>query len=178
MSEYPIYTPDNGIVSLSSDLRCFFGRNNISSNRWGVIKTNLNNSTTYISTKNIPANTETNIYTISTYDNQYYCNYYYTILTTLSFVTSDYNNITDEDTIEFKITEVYGDNNTKTYSVLKSKLKRQYMNTFNIFTTQYANTYYLKSLELSVTSTFPLKLRAPYRNTNNYESTYVYYINM
>ena len=58
MSNYIIYTKDNGVLNFTNDLRVFIGGNDISINNWNKIYTNVKNwfSTTSIINTTLPAN--------------------------------------------------------------------------------------------------------------------------
>ena len=105
MSDYIIYTTDNGVLNFKNDLRIFIGRYD-DINNWNKIYTNVKDyyATTIIGSNNIPANEKINIADISNISsNRQYMTNNLTILTNLSFTTSDYNNISEDDTITFTI---------------------------------------------------------------------------
>ena len=62
MSDYIIYTKDNGVLNFTNDLRIFIGRNDINIKYWNKIYTNLKDyaSTTKIVNTDLPANTKKN----------------------------------------------------------------------------------------------------------------------
>ena len=93
-----------------------------------------------------------------------------TILTTLSFTTSDYNNITDNDTISFTI-EYYISGKPNKEFTFTYPLHKLYLQTINLFKTIRYGTAYLNKLSIYLTSTFPIKLRSP---SNGY--TYIYVV--
>lgn len=175
MTEYIIYTTENGIKEFTDDLRIFIAKSDTPDSAWNAIYTNLITSrgTTSISTKQIPANEKVKIASISHDDQYYWLNT--TILTTLSFVTSDYENISDNDNITFTVTITYNDNSTQDFNYTYP-LHKLYLQTIQFFKTIYTNTAETNMTDLYVTSTFPLKLRAPSRS--QYETTYVYLINL
>lgn len=176
MSEYIIYTTENGVKEFTDDLRIFIAKSDIPDSSWNTIYTNLITSrgTTSISSKQIPANEKVKIVSISHDDQYYWLNT--TILTTLSFVTSDYENISDNDNITFTVTITYGDNSTKDYNYTYP-LNKLYLQTIQFFNTIPTNTAWTTITDLYITSTFPLTLRAPSR-TSQHETTYVYLINL
>lgn len=181
MSEYIIYTTENGIKKFTGDLRIFIARKDLSSNNvWNKIYTNLLTSrgTTSIVTTSLPANEKVKIASIVTFTNQYYYWLNTTILTTLSFVTSDYENISDNDNITFTVTITYDDidNSTKDFNYTYP-LNKLYLQTIQFFNTIQTSTAWAKTIDLYITSTFPLTLRAPSR-TSQVETTYVYLINL
>lgn len=98
-----------------------------------------------------------------------------TLCSVLSFVTSDYNNITDSDNINILVT--FNNSSVENYAryIKQQKLNKQYMNTVNITYTKFLNSW-LGSIKIYVTSTFSVKLRAP--KINNAECTYFYVVNM
>lgn len=168
MSDYIIYTKDNGVLNFTNDLRVFIGRNDISINNWNKIYKNLSdgNCTKIINTS-LPANEKINIANISI--NYQYLTTNLTILTNLSFTTTNYNNITDNDTITFTIEFVRPDRQdsyTFTYPLHKLYLQTiQFVKTFN------EKTANLNKISIYLTSTFPLKLRSP---SNGF--TYIYVV--
>lgn len=176
MSEYIIYTTENGIKKFTGDLRIFVARQDIGDSVWNKIYTNLLTSrgTTSIVTTPIPANEKVKIASVSRNNHYYWLNT--TILTTLSFVTSDYENISDNDNITFTVTITYGDNSTKDYNYTYP-LNKLYLQTIQFFNTIQTSTAWTKKTDLYITSTFPLTLRAPSR-TSQVETTYVYLINL
>jgi hypothetical protein len=176
MSEYIIYTTENGIKKFTGDLRIFVARSNIGESVWDKIYTNLLTSrgTTSIVTTQLPANEKVKIASISRNKQYYWLNT--TILTTLSFVTNDYENISDNDNITFTVTITYGDNSTKDYNYTYP-LNKLYLQTIQFFNTIQTNTAWTTITDLYITSTFPLTLRAPSR-TSQVETTYVYLINL
>ena len=57
MSDYIIYTTDNGVLNFKNDLRVFLGRSDIPINNWNKIYTNVKNwFTTSIINTTLPAN--------------------------------------------------------------------------------------------------------------------------
>ena len=60
MSDYIIYTKDNGVLNFTNDLRIFIGRNDIDITYWNKIYTNLKDyaNTTKITNIDLPANTK------------------------------------------------------------------------------------------------------------------------
>ena len=102
MSDYIIYTTDNDVLNFTNDLRVFIGRNDISINNWNKIYKNLSdgNCTKIINTS-LPANEKINIANILI--DGIYLTTNITILTTLSFTTSNYIDISEDDTITFTI---------------------------------------------------------------------------
>ena len=173
MSDYIIYTKDNGVLNFTNDLRVFIGKNDISINNWNKIYTNVKNyhSTTSIINTILPAN-EKKIADILI--DGIYLNRNLTILTTLSFTTSDYNNITDNDTITFTI-EFNTSNNQKSYK-FTYPLHKMYLQTIQFFKTIRYSTALLNKISIYLTSTFPLKLRWPSNKTATYARTYIYIV--
>ena len=98
-----------------------------------------------------------------------------TILTTLSFTTSDYNNITDNDTITFTIEYDIPGNPIKEFT-FTYPLHRLYLQTINLFKTIRYGTAYLNKLSIYLTSTFPLKLREPSTKIAHYAKTFIYVV--
>ena len=98
-----------------------------------------------------------------------------TILTNLSFTTSDYNNISEDDTITFTIEFIRPDRQdsyTFTYP-----LHKLYLQTIQIFKTILFRTAYLNKISIYLTSTFPLKLRSPSNEiTYTKAKTYIYVV--
>ena len=92
-----------------------------------------------------------------------------TILTNLSFTTSDYVNISEDDTITFTF-EFIIPNRQDTYT-FTYPLHKMYLQTIQLFKTFYEETAYLNKISIYLTSTFPLKLRSP---SNGY--TYIYVV--
>lgn len=175
-NDYVLFTSLNGTMSFNTNTRVFMGKNNIPINEWSTPFTNLRNgvaTVTHVNTKTIPANTETLIATVNDFEESWCV--LATLCSILSFVTSDYNNITDSDSINILVTFNNSDvENYLRYNITQ-KLKKQYMNTVNITYTKYLNSN-LGSIKIYVTSTFPVILRAPIRN--NAEHTYFYVVNM
>ena len=168
MSNYIIYTTDNDVLNFTNDLRVFIGGNDISINNWNKIYKNLSdgNCTKIINTS-LPANEKINIANISI--NYQYLTTNLTILTNLSFTTSDYINISEDDTITFTIDFIRPnkqDSYTFTYP-----LHKLYLQTIQLFKTFNEKTAYLNKISNYLTSTFPLKLRSP---SNGY--TYIYVV--
>ena len=97
-----------------------------------------------------------------------------TILTTLSFTTSDYNNITDNDTISF-IIEFNTSNNQKSYK-FTYPLHKMYLQTIHFFK-QYS-TAYLNKISIYLTSTFPLTLRITSNEITSDAKTYIYVVSI
>ena len=60
MSNYIIYTKDNGVLNFTNDLRIFIGKSDIDITYWNKIYTNLKDyySTTKIVSINLAANTK------------------------------------------------------------------------------------------------------------------------
>ena len=174
MSDYIIYTTDNGVLNFTNDLRVFIGKNDISINNWNKIYTNVKNyhSTTSIINTILPAN-EKKIADILI--DGIYLNRNLTILTTLSFTTSDYNNITDNDTITFTIEYDIPGNPIKEFT-FTYPLHRLYLQTINLFKTIRYGTAYLNKLSIYLTSTFPLKLREPSTKIAHYAKTFIYVV--
>ena len=58
MSDYIIYTKDNGVLNFTNDLRIFIGKYDVNINYWNKIYTNVKNyhSTTSIINTILPAN--------------------------------------------------------------------------------------------------------------------------
>ena len=158
------------------DLRVFIGRNNVNINNWNKIYTSIKDSfkANYVSGKTLPANEKIKIADISI-DKQYIMRNI-TILTTLSFTTSDYVNISEDDTItftfEFDIIArpiVY----TFTYP-----LHKMYLQTIQFFKTIRYSTADLNKISIYLTSTFPLTLRWPSNKTATYARTYIYVVSI
>ena len=172
MSDYIIYTTDNGVLNFTNDLRIFIGRYD-DINYWNKIYTNVKDyyATTIIGSTTLPANEKIKIADISI--NEQYIMRNITILTTLSFTTSDYNNITDNDTITFTIefnTSDIQQSYTFTYPLHKMFLQTiQFFKTIRI-------TALLNKISIYLTSTFPLKLRYPSRETAFYAKQYCYIV--
>ena len=92
-----------------------------------------------------------------------------TILTNLSFTTSDYINISEDDTITFTIEfDIIARPTVFTFTF---PLHKMYLQTIQLFKTFYEKTAYLNKISIYLTSTFPLKLRSP---SNGY--TYIYVV--
>ena len=172
MSDYIIYTTDNGVLNFTNDLRIFIGRYD-DINYWNKIYTNVKDyyATTIIGSTTLPANEKIKIADISI--NEQYIMRNITILTTLSFTTSDYNNITDNDTITFTIefnTSDIQQSYTFTYPLHKMFLQTiQFFKTIRI-------TALLNKISIYLISTFPLKLRYPSRETAFYAKQYCYIV--
>lgn len=172
MSDYIIYTTDNGVLNFTNDLRIFIGRYD-DINYWNKIYTNVKDyyATTIIGSTTLPANEKIKIADISI-DKQYIMRNI-TILTTLSFTTTNYNNITDNDTITFTIefnTSDIQQSYTFTYPLHKMFLQTiQFFKTIRI-------TALLNKISIYLTSTFPLKLRYPSRETALYAKQYCYIV--
>ena len=98
-----------------------------------------------------------------------------TILTTLSFTTSDYNNITDNDTISFTI-EYYISGKPNKEFTFTYPLHKLYLQTINLFKTIRYGTAYLNKLSIYLTSTFPIKLREPSTEIAKYAKTFIYVV--
>ena len=98
-----------------------------------------------------------------------------TILTTLSFTTSDYNNITDNDTITFTIefnTSDIQQSYTFTYPLHKMFLQTiQFFKTIRI-------TALLNKISIYLTSTFPLTLRITSNEITSDAKTYIYVVSI
>lgn len=63
MSDYIIYTKDNGVLNFTKDLKLFIGRNNVNINCWNNIYTNLKdfyNNNIVVKTTNLAANEKKN----------------------------------------------------------------------------------------------------------------------
>ena len=176
MSDYIIYTTDNGVLNFTNDLRVFIGMSNVTINNWNKIYTSIKDSykSNYVSGKTLPANEKINISNISI-DKQYIMRNI-TILTTLSFTTSDYNNITDNDTITFTI-ELNTSNNQQSYK-FTYPLHKMFLQTIQFFKTIRYSTAYLNKISIYLTSTFPLKLRWPSNKTATYARTYIYVVSI
>ena len=172
MSDYIIYTTDNGVLNFTNDLRIFIGRYD-DINYWNKIYTNVKDyyATTIIGGTTLPANEKINIADISI-DEQYIIRNI-TILTTLPFTTSDYINISEDDTITFTIefnTSDIQQSYTFTYPLHKMFLQTiQFFKTIRI-------TALLNKISIYLTSTFPLKLRYPSRKTAFYAKQYCYIV--
>lgn len=181
-NDYVLYTPLLGIINLPSNTRIFGARDDIVSNDWIIVTTNLKNNynVEHIGSKDIPANVQTEIAVVDNFVNNSNLLYtiQYTLCSFLSFATSDYNNITENDNIIIDCicySNHFG--NFASYRITQ-KLKKQYINTINITHTQHINSL-LNKITIYVTSTFPVKLRAPkIVNNNNKSYTYLYFINV
>ena len=171
MSNYIIYTTDNGVLNFTNDLRVFIGGNDISINNWNKIYTNVKEyyGTTVIGgSTTLPANEKINIADILI--DGIYLTTNITILTTLSFTTSNYIDIrSEDDTITFTIEFIRPDRQdsyTFTYPLHKLYLQTiQFVKTFN------EKTANLNKISIYLTSTFPLKLRRPSKGY-----TYIYIV--
>ncbi len=98
-----------------------------------------------------------------------------TILTNLSFTTSDYNNISEDDTITFTF-EFIRPNRQDTYT-FTYPLHKMYLQTIQLFKTINEKTAYLNKISIYLTSTFPLKLRSPSNEiTYTKAKTYIYVV--
>ena len=88
MSDYIIYTTDNGVLNFKNDLRIFIGRYD-DINYWNKIYTNVKDyyATTIIGSTTLPANEKINIANISI--NEQYIIRNITILTNLPFTTTN-----------------------------------------------------------------------------------------
>ena len=128
----------------------------------------------YVSGKTLPANEKIKIADISI-DKQYIMRNI-TILTTLSFTTSDYNNITDNDTITFTI-EFNTSNNQNSYK-FTYPLHKMFLQTIQFFKTIRYSTANLNKISIYLTSTFPLTLRWPSNKTATYARTYIYVVSI
>lgn len=176
MSDYIIYTKDNGVLNFTNDLRVFIGMSNVTINNWNKIYTSIKDSykANYVSGKTLPANEKINISTISI--NEQYIMRNITILTNLPFITSNYNNITDNDTITFTIefnTSGIQESYTFTYP-----LHKMYLQTIQFFKTIRYRTVLLNKISIYLTSTFPLTLRWPSNKTATYARTYIYVVSI
>ena len=62
MSNYIIYTTDNGVLNFKNDLRVFLGRSDVTTKNWNKIYTNVKDlhSTTSIINTILPANEKKN----------------------------------------------------------------------------------------------------------------------
>ena len=67
MSDYIIYTTDNGVLNFKNDLRVFLGRSDVTTKNWNKIYTNVKEyyGTTVIGSTTLPANEKINIADIS-----------------------------------------------------------------------------------------------------------------
>ena len=172
MSDYIIYTTDNGVLNFTNDLRVFLGRSDVTTKNWNKIYTNVKDlhSTTSIINTTLPANEKKKIADISNISsNRQYMTNNLTILTNLSFTTSDYINISEDDTITFTIEFDIIENHKET--TITFPLHKMYLQTIQLFKTFYEKTAYLNKISIYLTSTFPLKLRSP---SNGY--TYIYVV--
>ena len=172
MSDYIIYTTDNGVLNFTNDLRVFIGRYDININNWNKIYKNISDgSCTSIINTTLPANEKINIANILI--DGIYLTTNLTILTNLSFTTSNYNNITDNDTITFTI-EFIRPNRQNSYT-FTYPLHKLYLQTIQLFKTFNEETTDLNKISIYLTSTFPLKLRAPQKYIYR-AKTYIYVI--
>ena len=178
MSDYIIYTTDNGVLNFKNDLRVFIGRSDVTTKNWNKIYTNVQNwfSTTSIINTTLPANEKKKIADISNISsNGQYMTNNLTILTNLSFTTSDYNNISEDDTITFTF-EFIRSNRQDTYT-FTYPLHKMYLQTIQLFKTINEKTAYLNKISIYLTSTFPLKLRSPSNEiTYTKPKTYIYVV--
>ena len=173
MSDYIIYTTDNGVLKFKNDLRIFIGRYD-DINNWNKIYTIVKDyyATTIIGSTTLPANEKINIADISI--NEQYIMRNITILTTLSFTTSDYVNISEDDTITFTIefnTSDIQQSYTFTYP-----LHKMFLQTIQFFKTIRYSTAYLNKINIYLTSTFPLTLRWPSTKTAKNAKQYCYIV--
>ena len=99
-----------------------------------------------------------------------------TILTTLSFTTSDYVNISEDDTISFTI-EFNTSNNQNSYK-FTYPLHKMFLQTIQFFKTIRYSTANLNKISIYLTSTFPLTLRWPSNKTATYARTYIYVVSI
>lgn len=183
-NDYVLYTPLLGIINLPSNTRKFGARDDIDSNDWIIVTTNLKNNwnVKHIESMNIPANVQTEIAVVNDFVDSNSYNLLYTIqyalCSFLSFATSDYNNITESDNIIIDcICYSKHAGNFNPYRITQ-KLKKQYINTVNITHTTHINSL-LNKITIYVTSTFPVKLRAPkIISADNKSYTYLYFINI
>ena len=97
-----------------------------------------------------------------------------TILTNLSFTTSDYVNISEDDIITFTI-EFIRPNRQYSYT-FTYPLHKMYLQTIQLFKTINENTAYLNKISIYLTSTFPLKLRSPSNEITSKPKTYIYVV--
>ena len=98
-----------------------------------------------------------------------------TILTNLSFTTSDYVNISEDDTITFTIEFDIIENHKE--NTITFPLHKMYLQTIQIFKTFQYKTAYLNKISIYLTSTFPLKLRSPSNEiTYTKAKTYIYVV--
>ena len=139
-------------------------------NYWNKIYTNVKEyyGTTVIGSTTLPANEKINIADILI--DGIYLTTNITILTTLSFTTSNYIDIrSQDDTITFTIEFIRPDRQdsyTFTYPLHKLYLQTiQFVKTFN------EKTANLNKISIYLTSTFPLKLRRPSKGY-----TYIYIV--
>ena len=96
-----------------------------------------------------------------------------TILTNLSFTTSDYNNISEDDTITFTF-EFIRPNRQDSYT-FTYPLHKMYLQTIQLFKTINENTA-LNKISIYLTSTFPLTLRSPSNEITYDAKTYIYVV--
>ena len=177
MSDYIIYTTDNGVLNFKNDLRVFIGRSDITTKNWNKIYTNVKNwfNTTSIINTTLPANEKKKIADISNISsNGQYMTTNITILTNLSFTTSDYVNISEDDTITFTIEFDIIENHKE--STITFPLHKMYLQTIQLFKTFYEKTTYLNKISIYLTSTFPLKLRSPSNEITSDAKTYIYVV--
>ena len=183
-NDYVLNTPLLGIINLPSNTRIFGAIDDIVSNDWIIVTTNLkdNWNVKHIESKDIPANVQTEIAVVNDFvdSNSYNLLFtiQYTLCSFLSFATSDYNNITESDNIIIDCI-CYSNHagNFASYRITQY-LKKQYINTINITHTKNLNSL-LNKITIYVKSTFPVKLRAPrIINDGNKAYTYLYFINI
>ena len=177
MSDYIIYTTDNGVLNFKNDLRVFLGRSDVTTKNWNKIYTNVKDlhSTTSIINTILPANEKKkNSRHIKYFIKQTIHDKHLTILTNLSFTTSDYINISEDDTITFTIEFDIIENHKET--TITFPLHKMYLQTIQLFKTFYEKTAYLNKISIYLTSTFPLKLRSPSNKITSDAKTYIYVV--
>lgn len=175
MSNYIIYTKDNGVLNFTKDLRIFIGKSDIDITYWNKIYTNLKDyySTTKIVNINLAANKKkiTEILIDKTITTNL------TILTTLSFTTNDYANISEDDTITFTI-DFDITNNPKSYT-FTYPLNKLYLQCIQFFKTFPIRTDCLNKISIYLTPTFPLLLRRPVRKfSGSLVNTFIYVVSI
>lgn len=182
--DYPLYI-NNNFGSLPANSKIYQSRDDIPSNNYTIVNHNLhdNSNTTFVLQQNINANDSKQICVISvntfTTNNTWIWNLSHTIVGTLSFCTSDYQNITDSDYIN--ITFVYYNDNAGFYASMKisQNLKKQFINTVNVTYTKHINSI-IKEIIVYATSTFPVTLKSPIQQQNygRIPQCYLYFISL
>ena len=182
--DYPLYI-NNNFGSLPANSKVYQSRDDVPSNYYTIIqhnlhdKQNLSNVTSTNITSNNTKISTIDVSTFETTDNTYIWNLYHTIVGTLSFCTSDYQNITDSDYIN--ITFEYYNDNVGVYASMdiSQNLKKQFINTVNITYSKSINSI-LKEIRVYAISTFPVTLKRPIQQQNygRIPQCYLYFISL